>query len=46
MRASKNIQIKYGAYYLTTPNRLGIAGMTLEPNIRSAKIAEKLFLIF
>ena len=27
-----NIQIKYGACYLTTPNRLGIAGMTLEPN--------------
>ena len=27
-----NIQIKYGACYLTTPNRLGIAGMTLELN--------------
>ena len=27
-----NIKIKYGACYLTTPNWLGIAEMTLEPN--------------
>ena len=30
--ARVNIQIKYGACNLTTPNRLGIAGMTLELN--------------
>ena len=27
-----NIQIKYGAYCLTTPRRLGITRMSLEPN--------------
>ena len=30
--ARVNIQIKYGACNLTSQNRLGIAGMTLEPN--------------